>query len=48
MMVVVVVNIVVLVIHVDWGVRLFVVGRHGKRGFIRINVLAAVHLFIAR
>lgn len=44
----VVVDIVVLVIHVDWGVGLFVVGRHGESGLVWINVLAAADLFIAR
>lgn len=43
----VVVDIVVLVIHVDRGVRLLVVGRHRECSFVWINVLVVADPFIA-
>ena len=41
-----VVVVVIVIIHIDRGIGLFVVWCHRKRCFVRIDVLMAVHLVI--
>lgn len=44
----VVVVVIVVVVHVDRGVGLLVVGRHREGGLIRIDVLVVADLLVAR